>query len=279
MILKVRFFALFFIVSQLFAELVVNITPEIVFQGSPFLINVISDKSPKGNFDGKEIFFKKVEDKKYVAISCAPLKSKVGFHYLYISNVDSSLSLTIKVLKRVIPKREITLPERMVSLKPKEQERVKEENRRLAKLWSKVSEPLWKGDFVSPLQSEVISPFAVLRILNKKGRSIHKGLDYKGKTGEPVKAINSGIVVFKGDLLLPGKTVIIDHGGGIFSLYMHLSGFNCDEKQIVKKREVIGFVGSTGRSSGAHLHLSVKINGFDVDPQSLFLLEIPEEKK
>ncbi len=240
------------------------------------MIEVISKSTPRATLDGISLKLHKIKNSQYMAISCFPLDSKLGIHNLYVSNDNSSCIQPLEVLKRKIPVRELTLPDKFVFLSPEDIKRVEEENKRLSMLWNTLRKPLWEGNFVPPLHSSITTYFGVLRIINKKVRSVHTGIDYKAPSGEPVKVINSGIVVLKDELFLPGKTVIVDHGGGIFSLYMHLSDFNCEKNQMVKKGDIIGYVGSTGRSVSAHLHLSVKINGKNIDPLSLFLLSIPE---
>jgi murein DD-endopeptidase MepM/ murein hydrolase activator NlpD len=81
-------------------------------------------------------------------------------------------------------------------------------------------------------------------------------------------------VVLSKDLFYGGNTLIVDHGTGLYSVYMHLSRFNAKEGSSVEKGQTVGFVGSSGRATGPHLHLSVKLNGFSVNPESLFKLEL-----
>ncbi|NWF76612.1 MAG: M23 family metallopeptidase [Nitrospirae bacterium] len=87
-------------------------------------------------------------------------------------------------------------------------------------------------------------------------------------------ASNSGKVVFKRELFFGGKTIIIDHGDGIYTIYMHLSKYNVKLHEIVPKGFIIGYVGFTGRSTGPHLHFGVKISKINVNPISLFELEL-----
>jgi murein DD-endopeptidase MepM/ murein hydrolase activator NlpD len=110
--------------------------------------------------------------------------------------------------------------------------------------------------------------------MNKKKTSVHRGTDFRGKTGTPVRALNSGTVVLSEDLFYGGNTLIIDHGMGLYSVYMHLSKFNTKKGEKVSKGDLVGFVGSSGRATGPHLHLSVKLNGISVNPESLFKLAL-----
>jgi len=125
--------------------------------------------------------------------------------------------------------------------------------------------------FYKPLRKLSIStPFGARRIINNKIKYAHSGTDFRAKMGTPVKAVLSGKVVVARNFYLTGNTVIINHGLGLYSLYAHLSKIRVKEGQKVKAGQVIGNVGSTGRSTGPHLHLGIYINGMRVDPMEAF---------
>jgi len=94
----------------------------------------------------------------------------------------------------------------------------------------------------------------------------HLGVDLEAKKGTPVYAINSGVVSFEKELTNYGKTIIIDHGLGIFSLYLHLDEFKKLKGETVQLGDIIGLTGSTGYSIEPHLHFSLKVHGSSVDP-------------
>ena len=127
---------------------------------------------------------------------------------------------------------------------------------------------------MSPTGTPVSTEFGLNRIMNKKRNSVHTGTDFRGKTGAPVRSINSGTVVLAGDFFFGGNTVVVDHGMGLYSIYMHLSKFNVVKGDKVSKEQTVGLVGSTGRVTGPHLHMSVKLNGVSVNPESLFRLKL-----
>lgn len=261
---------------NLISDIILRTKPEILYPGDAFLIEVESTILPRGKFDGTNITFYKASQNFYYAIGFVKADVKPGVYKLNVSAENQSLSHTINVKKKIFPVQRITLPSRLVFLSPEDLERVKKENMRLSILWSKVTEPLWEGSFIPPLNTSISTPFGVIRIINKELKSIHRGVDYKANPNDAVKAINSGVVVLTDELFLPGKTVMINHGGGIYSLYMHLSDFAVKEGDKVKKGEIIGYAGNTGRATGHHLHLTVKIHGESINPQSLFSLPIPE---
>ncbi len=96
----------------------------------------------------------------------------------------------------------------------------------------------------------------------------------KGARVKEIEASNRGRVVLAEELFFGGNTVVVDHGQGIFTVYMHLSEFNVSPGDLVEKNAVIGYVGSTGRSNGPHLHFGVKVAGINTNPVSLTRLKL-----
>jgi murein DD-endopeptidase MepM/ murein hydrolase activator NlpD len=135
-----------------------------------------------------------------------------------------------------------------------------------------ITDRVWDGEFIQPLDNEVSTVFGVKRIMNKKKTSLHRGVDFRGKSGEPVRAFNRGRVVLADELFYGGNTVILDHGQGIYSIYMHLSKFNVKVNDILEKGTVVGRVGSSGRATGPHLHFGVKIRSINTNPLSFLEL-------
>ena len=134
------------------------------------------------------------------------------------------------------------------------------------------SEKYFDGDFVAPLDRVVIDETrAIGDIFSPFGGENHRGVDLvtlnpkTGKHQRPVKAINSGKVVLARKVSLEGNLVIIDHGSGIFSLYMHLSRFSVKQGESVKTGQIIGMSGKTGRVTGPHLHFGIRV-GNPSDP-------------
>jgi murein DD-endopeptidase MepM/ murein hydrolase activator NlpD len=127
---------------------------------------------------------------------------------------------------------------------------------------------------MAPLENDISLRFGTKRIMNRKMISVHRGVDIRGKKGEQIRASNNGRIVLAGELFLGGNTIIIDHGQGIYSIYMHLSKFNSDVNDSVSRGDVIGHVGSTGRSTGPHLHFGIKVNTISVNPFSLIRLPL-----
>lgn len=140
--------------------------------------------------------------------------------------------------------------------------------------FSKSSQLQFQKNFKNPLESIYItSKFYVRRDYNNKQGRPHGGVDFRGKTGTPVYAIQDGTVVLAQKTYYEGNFTIIDHGNKIFSFYMHQDEIKVKVGEQVKQGQQIGTVGTTGMSTGPHLHLGAKINGVLVDPLSLIALQ------
>jgi len=181
--------------------------------------------------------------------------------------------LSLKVEKVVFETQELSLPSHLVDLKGKDLERVKKEAKQLQTLFQSFREErLWRGAFIRPVEGELSGTFGLNRIINGKQRSPHTGVDLKAEEGTPVLASNSGMVVLVDELFFTGKSVILDHGWGLYSMYFHLSEVRVKKGDRVDTGAMLGRVGSTGRSTGPHLHWGIKLNGARVDPLSLLRL-------
>lgn len=125
----------------------------------------------------------------------------------------------------------------------------------------------WEDPLEPPLPGCITSPFGVIRLHNGKPTGdYHAGLDQRGPLGSPIHAVAAGVVKIVQPFELRGGTVAIDHGQGLASIYLHMSGFAVKEGGHVKRGDVIGYVGSTGRSTGPHLHWTLYANGLPVSP-------------
>lgn len=126
----------------------------------------------------------------------------------------------------------------------------------------------WNAPFVSPVSGPDRDNYGDKRTYNLTKHSRHAGLDYKALIGTPIKAINDGVVALSGEQWVSGQTICIDHGGGIFSKYLHLSQRKVKVADVVKCGDIIGVSGRSGSQKPLpHLHLSVVVNRVQVDPK------------
>ena len=133
----------------------------------------------------------------------------------------------------------------------------------------------WSGDFQPPVDAPVSDVFGTERTFNGKVQSYHQGLDYGVPSGTSVSALNSGTVLLARNLYFEGNCVVIDHGQGLLSMYLHLSEFAVKEGQSVNRGDVVGLSGGTGRATGPHLHVAVRWQGLYLNPATLLTLKLP----
>lgn len=175
-------------------------------------------------------------------------------------------AFTIK--KRAFSRQDLTVTGETASIYTSDN--LKKDNERVAEAKSaSLPEKLWKGAFIRPVEGRISTQFAQERYTNGKYTSRHSGVDIAAPEGTEVRAAAAGKVVFSGDLIVTGKTVIIDHGLSLFTSYCHLSEIKADAGMSVGQWDVIGLVGSTGYSTGPHLHYNATLKGSIVDPFGL----------
>ncbi len=155
-------------------------------------------------------------------------------------------------------------------------ERTKKEYIQAMKVYNSKSEKIyWNKDFINPLNSKITSNFGTKRVYNGKLKSYHSGTDFKAKNGTPIIASNSGIVRISENRFYSGNSIVIDHGQGVYSCYFHLIKMNYKVGDFIKKGEVLGLSGDTGRVTGPHLHFAFRIHGIQVDPlQAIKILNL-----
>ncbi|MBU1927583.1 M23 family metallopeptidase, partial [bacterium] len=110
------------------------------------------------------------------------------------------------------------------------------------------------------------SDFGKARIYNDSLKGYHSGTDYRADVGTPIIASNDGVVALVEERFYSGGTVLVDHGQGIYTCYFHMSKFNVKKGQKIKKAQLLGLSGASGRVTGPHLHFAVRINKVQVDP-------------
>lgn len=179
-------------------------------------------------------------------------------------------SLMIRVGPYPYPEQRLTVAEHMVHLSAEDQERSRRESRKVAALWQHHTRPRFTLPLGSPL--DTMAPgraFGARRVFNNEPRSPHNGVDYRAAKGTRVLASEQGTVLLAEEHFFAGNSVYLDHGGGLITMYFHLDTIAVNEGEDVQRGQVIGTVGSTGRSTGPHLHFGVRWLGARVDPAIL----------
>jgi len=151
------------------------------------------------------------------------------------------------------------------------QARVDRENARAREVGKAAHEraPMWTASFIRPRNSVITSEFGSGRLFNGQLTARHLGIDFRGAMGEPVKAANRGVVALIDNFFLAGNVVYIDHGAGVVTSYFHLSKTLVHVGEVVKRGQVIGLVGNTGRVTGPHLHWAARYGANTVNPLDL----------
>lgn len=254
-----------------------KVLPSKIHQGDAFVVRVSGLKGktePSAVLNNKPLSFSSCGKGCFVAIGAVDLTASPGTYRIPLKIGKQKIMLRMRVLESRFETIHLTLPEDKVSPSPEDIERIKKEADLLNSLWLVDSLKLWEGSFVLPLDNPLSTSFGTKRIINKETVSLHRGLDMQGEEGEGIKASNTGMVLLTEELFFGGNTVVLDHGQGIFTVYMHLSNFNVSPGDLVSKDDIIGFVGSSGRSSGPHLHFGVKVMGVNTNPVSITGLKL-----
>jgi len=183
-------------------------------------------------------------------------------------------TLLFKVVEGDYEKEEIQVSSDKVNPQdPAVKKRIAKEYNEAMKIYARVTPKSYiTSPFILPIESKITSEFGKARLYNGSLKGYHSGTDFRAKVGTPIKAANNGEVALVKERFYSGGTVLIDHGNGIFTCYFHMSSFSVQEGQKVKKGEVIGLSGESGRVTGPHLHFSARIDGVQVDPMQFVSL-------
>ena len=232
-----------------------------------------------GTFQGATLAFSRTPrdagDPVWIAWGVIPLSAAPGAsgYRLTASRADgSSLAITgeLSVSAKSFPEQRLTVESKFVNPPKSAAERIAREQKRLGAIYARRTPlPPPASPFVSPVEGEPTSEFGTRRIFNGEPRAPHSGIDLHAATGTPVIASGPGRVAYAGDLYYSGGTVIIDHGGGLFTVYAHLSKIGMKEGAEVKAGDAVGLSGATGRVTGPHLHWGAKVGAVIFDPRAL----------
>ena len=236
---------------------------------------------PTVSSDGKRVWTVN-QNGAWFAVVGLPLSIKPGEHTIDINHDGQTkpqkISFVVKDKKYAVQRLTIS-NKAMVDPPPEVQDRIEKESKHLAKVRATFSaSTATQGAFSLPADGRLSSKFGLGRVLNGQVRSPHAGLDLAIGVGTPVVAAADGVLLDADDYYYCGKTAFIDHGNGLISMHCHLNEFVAKVGDVVKRGDVIGKSGVTGRITGPHLHWSIYLNAVSVDPE-LFLNQAVTEKK
>jgi murein DD-endopeptidase MepM/ murein hydrolase activator NlpD len=265
---------------------VISWQPQVLVNGGVCLFTV-QVKGPaqtvSGTWMGHDLTFTPGSGGAWYALAGVALETKPGSYDLALETtlrdgriVRQLQKVTVRAARYKTSR--LTVPQKYVTPDPETLQRIETEKEiKKVAFDHLIPAPQWSGNFVAPVSSEVSEPFGTSRTFNAKLASVHRGEDFRAPSGTPVHASNAGEVVLARELYYEGNCVVIDHGLGFMTLYMHLSKFEVKEGDQVEKNQVVGLSGGTGRATGPHLHLSVRWNGEYLDPAKLLALKLPQK--
>jgi murein DD-endopeptidase MepM/ murein hydrolase activator NlpD len=245
-----------------------------IFQGDTGLILATSTtklRNPQVSFEGKRLkgHLLYYSPNKYIYRVLLPTTpfSKIGLRkFKFEFNSTGYRTFNIRINKRIFKSTTITIPKKKKGLmKPSI---INKEANILGKLFRHDSKKgYWKGVFIWPAQGRTTGTFGDKRIYtNGNLKSWHKGIDIAGKMGDPVVAPNDGMVIYAGSLKAHGNTIVIDHGHNVISVMIHLNKVLAKKDQFVKKGKKIAILGTSGISTGPHVHWGLSVNNKRVNP-------------
>ena len=236
----------------------------------------------KGEFTQGHFIIGKTEPNEKILIDKKKIKVSDEGYFAFGIGKDRKFDVVIiesdkKIVKQVkkrkyniqridgLPEKKVTPPEEFYA-------RIKRENLLIVKareINSNLS--FFKDKFIIPVDDAIITGvYGSQRILNGKPRWPHYGLDFAQKKGTPVKAMNNGIVTLaEKDLFYTGATIIFDHGHGISTLYMHMEKVFVNVGDHIKKGDIVGTIGASGRATGPHLDIRLNWFGTRLDPATI----------
>lgn len=186
-----------------------------------------------------------------------------------------STVLTLVVEPATFAERRLTVPPKFVEPPESERPRIAREAERLRALYDTTTPDLQPAGFVAPVRHRRSSPFGSRSIFNGVPRDRHAGLDFASPAGALIRAPAAGRVVLVDDLYYTGHTVVIDHGQGVYSVLAHMTRTLVAPGAVVERGARLGTVGATGRSTGPHLHWSIRVGGTRVDPAAVLAILRP----
>ncbi len=225
------------------------------------------DISNNVRFKGKKIAEITNQQGRFLLVGLS-LNTKPGTHTIEIKTQQGKIrKLNFKVRPKIYKAQYLTIKnKRKVNPYKGDMERILSEKKRKTKAKKNWLAQPARADFDVPVNGRISSIFGLRRFFNEQARRPHSGLDIAAPQGTPIKAIESGTIIDAGNFFFSGNMVYLDHGQGIISLYAHMHSIKVKPGEKIKKGQIIGTVGETGRVTGPHLHLAIIANQTLVDP-------------
>ena len=266
------------------AETIIN-CPEVIQPGQPFVLSIHSDSNLGNvivNWRGKSLTVPLAGPADVFApqastgeiILAMPLDGPEKSMPLRVAYTEkgqaASRNFSLKVTPKDYPTQELSVDSKFVDLNKADADRAEVERKRNNAVIAQYTPArLWTLPFFRPVPGKLSSLFGLRRVFNGQPRNPHRGLDFRAAQGDPIRAVADGVVALADSQFFAGNVVYLDHGLGVFSVYMHMSRLDVRVGDKIARGQVIGQVGGTGRATGPHLHLSLILQGVSSDPLPL----------
>jgi len=259
--------------------------PVRLVNGSPVVFEVTSP-SPLKSLSGKWLehdvfFYVDSSTKVWYGIAGVSLETHPGKYLLQLKGTtvggkEIAVEHKIAIGAAKYPRIAVTVAKQFTEPNAEQLREIAEDKTLKENVFSRVNpEREWSGNFRAPVSAQISDVFGTARTFNGQVQSVHQGLDYAVPEGTPLAALNRGTVLLAQPLFFEGNCVILDHGQGLLTIYMHLSKIAVKEGEQVTPGEKIGLSGGTGRATGPHLHVAVRWQGIYVNPATLLALHLP----
>jgi len=248
------------------------------FQGDVVEVKVSGDDLAQvdGSLGKEKIYFYPGENNIFSAlvgvdVEARPSVVKLRVKVKSTGGAQRQTEISLKIKAKDFHKESFNVPPSFDQMSPETLAEIRREQEAFARAFATTApERFWHVPFLRPVpQDASASSFGSRRIINGVARAPHTGTDLSAPAGTEVVATNHGRVVLVGNFFFAGASVVLDHGGGLFTMYFHLSDFRIEAGALVRKGDVLALSGDSGRVTGPHLHWGVRLNNSRVDPLDL----------
>ena len=258
--------------------------PKRLVNGSPVIFRVsppVGLSSLSGDWLGHTVTFAFDEENRTwdgfagINLTTAAGEYSIELHGITAAGKSISFQRRLRTVRGKYRNVTVNVPKQFTEPSKEQLERIAQDKAIKEALFAQMTpEQEWSGEFRAPVQARISDVFGTTRTFNGKVQSVHQGLDYAVPSGTPVEALNSGTVLLARPLFFEGNCVVLDHGQGLLTLYLHFSDIKVKEGEQVTRGQVLGMSGGSGRATGPHLHVAVRWQGVYLDPATLLALRL-----
>ncbi|HYD39381.1 MAG TPA: M23 family metallopeptidase [Anaeromyxobacter sp.] len=261
------------VATLLLAAPAVELAPPVARPGDAVLVRVTGVPEgagePRGVVAERALAFWRAGEE-WRALAALPSELAPGALPVRVRAGAAAVEAAIDVVDPAFPVRTLTVAKKFLEPPPAVQRRIAADRKAFARAYARrFAPPLFQDRFDWPRHAPTSGRYGDQRTFNGKRASVHYGLDVTGPVGAAIAAANEGEVVLVRDAYMSGQTVVLWHGADVYTTYFHLSRVDVKVGQRLRRGEVLGALGASGRVTGPHLHWGVKVNGLYVDPESI----------